>query len=332
MNAKRIIIASALFALLLTACRAQAREVPATVVVRQTQMVQAAATAAAQPTAAPPGMGSGEAGYPSPSPAATAAASDRNGPGGVSPLSFAPVGSRMVIKDAEMELLVRDTDVALDQVTRMAGDLGGYILSSQTWYENDFKYATLRLGVPSAEFERALNILRTLALQVVRENASGQDVSAEYTDLQSRLTNLEATAARVREFLADAKTVEESLRINAQLSQLEEQIETIIGQMRFYEGRAAFSTLTVSLTPQYPTPTPTLTPTPTSTPTPTPTLTPTPAWNPGSTFHEASGLLVDVTQSIADVLIWLGVVAGPFILIVGVVFGVARRLFRKRIS
>jgi uncharacterized protein YneF (UPF0154 family) len=32
------------------------------------------------------------------------------------------------------------------------------------------------------------------------------------------------------------------------------------------------------------------------------------------------------------VLIWLGVVAGPLVLIAGVVFGVARRLFRKRIS
>ncbi len=341
MNAKRLLIVSTLFVLLVAACAAQARsrqEVPVTVVAERqaaqvVATVQAAQpTAAAYPTAEPPGVGGGgEAGYPLAAVTASPAPTG-SGPGDASQLSFAPVGSRMVIKDAEMELLVRDADVALDQVTRMAGDLGGYIISSQTWYVDNFKYATLRLGVPSAEFEHALNILRALALQVVRENATGQDVSAEYTDLQSRLTNLEATAARVREFLADAKTVEESLGINAQLSQLEEQIETIKGQMRFYEGRASFSTLTVSLTPQYPTPTPTLTPTPTSTPTATPTSTPTPAWNPGSTFDEASTVLVDVTQSIVDVLIWLGVVAGPFVLIAGVVFGVARRLFRKRIS
>src|SRR3990172_5309040 len=106
-------------------------------------------------------------------------------------------------------------------------------------------YATLPLGIPSSQFEKALIFLRSLALQVTRETATGQDVSAEYTDLQSRLTNLEATAARVRDFLKDAKTIEDSLRISQQLSELESQIEQIKGQMSFYEGRAAFSTVTV---------------------------------------------------------------------------------------
>ncbi len=68
--------------------------------------------------------------------------------------------------------------------------------------------------------------------------------------MQSRLVNLEATAARVREFLTDAKTVEESLRINATLSDLEGQIEQVKGQMKFYEDRAAFSTISVTLQPQ----------------------------------------------------------------------------------
>ncbi len=342
MNAKLRLFTALLFVLVLTACGAPQRlEIPATVVVRETQVVEAQVVAPTllPPTEAPAGIGEAggaEAGNPA-LPAATAPAGDKeSAPGTASPLAYAPSGSQMVIKDAEMELLVRDTDVAIAQVTQMAADYQGYIISSQTWYTDGFKYASLRLGLPSAGFEKALNYLRGIGLQVLRENASGQDVSAEYVDLQSRLTNLEATAARVRDFLKDAKTVEESLRINQQLSDLEAQIEQVKGQMRYYEGRAAFSTVTVQLTPQYPTPTPSLTPTATFTPTPTATSTPTttpsptPAWNPGQTFNQASGVMVDMTQTIVDGLIWVFVVAGPFVLIAGLIFVVARRVFRKR--
>ena len=261
---------------------------------------------------------------------ATAAPVSEGGTPSPSQLSFAPSGSKLVIKDAEMELLVANTDTAIARVTQMAADAGGYILDSQTWYQDGFKFAMLKLGLPSAEFEKSLNFLRSLAIQIVRENASGQDVSAAYVDLQSQLTNLEATSARVRDFLKDAKTVEDSLRINGQLSELEGQIEQVKGQMRFYEGRAAFSTVTVYLTPQYPTPTSTLTPTPTATPTATPTLTPTQAWNPGQTFGQATGVLENMTQTTLDILIWLVVVGGPMLLVGGLIIAAARWLVRRR--
>ena len=160
-----------------------------------------------------------------------------------------------------MDLLVQDTRIATDQVTSLAASQGGYILSSNIWYKDNFPYANLRMAVPSANFEATLNLLRGFAIKVNSENASGQDVSAEYADLQSRLTNLEATRDRVRAFLDDATTVEELLKINQTLSDLEGQIEQVKGQMKFYEGRAAFSTIDVTLNPQYPTPTPTATPT-----------------------------------------------------------------------
>ena len=239
-------------------------------------------------------------------------------PGNASQLISAPPANRMVIKDAEIELLVRDTDQALTNVTQMAADYGGYIISSQTWYDGDFKYATLRLAIPSTSFETALNNLRILGIQVLRETASGQDVSAEYVDLQTRLTNLEATAARVRAFLDEAKTVEESLQISAQLSELEGQIEQIKGQMRYFEGRTTFSTVTVYLTPERPTPIP------------TPTPTATPGWNPGETFREASGTLVTISQNTVDRLIWLLVVAGPFIVFFGLILWSLRVAWRSR--
>jgi hypothetical protein len=225
----------------------------------------------------------------------------------------------MVIKDALIELLVSDTDRAVAQATRLAAEQGGYIIDARSWQENGYKYAEIKLGVPVNTFEHTLNVLRDLGLQVTNETVSGQDVSAEYNDLQSSLTNLEATAERVRGFLDQAKSIEEALTINATLAELEAQIEQVKGQMRYYEGRSAFSTVSVRLSPQIVLPTPT----------PTPTPTPPPAWDPGRTFRQAAAITIRNAQHFIDSLIWFVVIYWPLVLIAIMGVIVLRYAYRK---
>ena len=234
-----------------------------------------------------------------------------------------PNSGRMIIKDAVMDLLVTDPELTIERVTQLAADQGGYLVSSRAWMENGFKSAELKMGVPSAHFEDTLNLLRHFAIQVLNEETSGTDVSADYADLESRLVNLEATAARVRAFLDKAKNVEESLKINAQLSDLEGQIEQVKGQMKFYEGRSAFSTITVLVRPLLPTPT--VTPTATATATPTAT----PRWYPGKTVSSASSQMVLMLQGLIDALIWMTFLLWPFVLVILLVWWVIRRFRRK---
>jgi hypothetical protein len=226
-----------------------------------------------------------------------------------------------------VELLVADTDFALDEVTVIAADYGGYIISSHTWLEDEYKHATARLGVPAQEFENVLRRLRGLALEVTNEVASGEDVTDEYVDLQSRLTNLQATRDRIREFLDKAATVEEALKVNEQLSTVEGQIEEIQGRMNYLKDRAAYSTIDVTLNPQRPTPTPSATPT--ATPTPTPV-----AWRPGKTFDGAVGTLSSVLRGLGDAVIWVVVVLGPCLvpvaLLVALVILLRRRQQRRK--
>jgi hypothetical protein len=51
-----------------------------------------------------------------------------------------PSLGRMIIKNSDMRLQVEDTDVAIDRTTQMVGDLGGYIISSRSWYQAYDKY------------------------------------------------------------------------------------------------------------------------------------------------------------------------------------------------
>jgi Domain of unknown function (DUF4349) len=263
-----------------------------------------------------------------PAPAATAAAYEISNPSG--DLTVIDHSNRMIVKNADVKLTVKDTDVAIDRTTQIIGDSGGYIVSSRVWYQdyygNNLKYAAITIGVPVDEFEKVLSKLRGLAIKVVDETAAGDDVTKQYVDLQSQLTNLESTRARIQDFLKDAKTVDEALRINQELSNVEGQIEQIKGQMNYLNDRSAYSTITINLEPEFPV----LTPTPTSTPRPTATAIP---WNPGETFGEARNTVTVLYQGIANFLIWLGVVILPILLPPALIlWGVWKLLNRKTVK
>jgi hypothetical protein len=210
-------------------------------------------------------------------------------------------------------------------------DTQGYLISSRVWYQEyygtNYKYATLTMGVPVDQFENAERRLRSLAVRVLEDTASGQDVTDQYVDLQSQLTNLEATRDRIKSFLDQATSVDGALQVNQQLSEVEAQIETIKGQLNYLSNRSAFSTITIDLEPVLPQITPT--PVPTSTPLPPQGLGP---WDPGKTTQQATVALVSSYRLIVEFLIWMFVavvpILGPPILLIWLGAWLIRR--RKR--
>lgn len=237
----------------------------------------------------------------------------------------AAAADRKIIKTAQVSVLVEDSDVAIDRLTQVVGDVEGYIISSRVWYQphfdgQNYKYATVTMGVPVDLFEVAMRRVRALAVQVLDENASGEDVTDQFVDLQSRLTNLQATQERIKTFLEDAKTVDEALRINQELAAIEAQIEEVKGRMNYLSDRSAFSTITVTISPELPE---------IATPTPTPTSTPAP-WNPGEVLDDATGTLVGAYQGIVEFAIWLFVAVLPILLPPALVVWLVVRLARGK--
>jgi hypothetical protein len=235
--------------------------------------------------------------------------------------------SHMIIKDGQIKLLVEDTDIAIDRATQVIGDLGGYIISSRVWYQphydgENYKYATITIGIPVAQFERVLSRLRGLSVKVLDETASGEDVTNQFVDLQSQVANLEATRDRIKSFLDDAKTVDEALRINQELANVEAQIEQLKGQMNYLQDRSAYSTITVNFEPVLPE----IVETPTPTPAPK-------VWKPGDTFTNAKKAVTCAYQGIIDFLIWVFVVIVPIfappVLIIWAVFKFFTRKSKK---
>lgn len=163
-----------------------------------------------------------------------------------------PAGKRIVIKTVDMALVVEDPIKSLDDIGKMAENMGGFVVTSNR-YQNrlesgdEVPQANITIRVPAERLNEALEKLKADAVKVQRENVSGQDVTQEYTDQKSRLKNLEAAEADLRKIMDNAYSTEDIMSVYNQLTQIREQIEVVKGQIQYYEQSSALSAVTIEL-------------------------------------------------------------------------------------
>lgn len=216
----------------------------------------------------------------------------------------APLG-RMVIRNATLSLLVKRADESERAVRALIDRLGGYVLESSTTGDVDARSVRLSFKVPSERFDTAINEIEALAIKVQARSITGQDVTEEFVDTESRIQNLEATEARVREFLVQAKNVEEALRVNQQLTEIQGQLEQARGRIEFLKNNVSYSTINLDLQPEL-------------APVPLPTPTALPTWQPGAVARDSWQSLLGFAQVLANIAIALAIwspVWGLFLLI-----------------
>ena len=113
----------------------------------------------------------------------------------------------------------------------MAEAMGGFVVSSyvyKTAYGNEgltADQATITVRVPADKLDEALADQGRGRREVRSENISGEDVTQQYTDLQSRLRNLDAAEAQLLDIMKGATKTEDVLAVYNQLVQVRGEIE-----------------------------------------------------------------------------------------------------------
>lgn len=199
--------------------------------------------------------------------------------------------NRIVIMNAEMTISTWSPEEVVDSISSLAERYGGYVVTSnlsqdQGTYAVQVREAHIKIRVPAEHLQLAIETIKTFGVDVLNVAQSGQDVTKEYTDLQSRLRNLEEAAAQLNEIMDAADETEDVLNVYQELVSVNEEAEVIRGQIQYYEDAAALSSIDVTIV-QLLEPTPTPTPWPTATPQP---------FRPGETFKEAGDDLVTAFQ------------------------------------
>lgn len=226
---------------------------------------------------------------------------------------------RIVIKNASLSIVVDNTDETIASITQMTNGMGGFVVSLNT-YQASFgsqgqiaEQANMVIRVPSGKLDEALAQIKALAVEIKSENVSGQDVTSEYTDLKSRLANLEAAERQLQSIMEEATKTEDVLAVYNQLVQTREQIEVIKGQMKYYEESAAMSAITLDIAPN---------------------IVSQPieigGWHPEGVAKESIETLVRLVQGLIDFLIRFGIVCGPFLIVIGLpLFFIGRAIIRR---
>jgi len=160
---------------------------------------------------------------------------------------------RLVIKNATLAIAVDDPVKSMDNITRLAEGMGGFVVTAEMYQQtldNGVKVpqGTITIRVPAERLAEALASIKSETTQpIISENQSSQDVTADYTDLNSRLVNLQAAEKQLQEIMASAIKTEDVLTVYNQLVSVREQIELIKGQMKYYEESAAMSAISTQL-------------------------------------------------------------------------------------
>jgi len=160
--------------------------------------------------------------------------------------------TRLIIKNASLSIVVEAPGDTMAFINELASEFGGFVVNSNYYRIQldgglEVPQANITIRVPSEKLDQALLEIKALAGEVLSENISGQDVTQEYTDLESRLRNLEKTEEQLTLIMEQAWETEDVLNVYNKLVYVQEEIELIKGQMKYYEQSAALSAISVSI-------------------------------------------------------------------------------------
>lgn len=230
-----------------------------------------------------------------------------------------PINQKLIRKvwmDAETE----DMTALLSSVEEQIAQLGGYVEGRQikngsAYSGVRYRYADLTVRIPAEKLDSFVSGV-SKASNITSTRETTEDVTLSYVENESKVVALEAEQTRLLELLAQAKTMDDILKIENRLTNIRSQLEQLKSQLRLYDNLVSYSTVYLNITEvtEY-----------------TPTTEPENMWD-----RIAAGLSKswkDLVGGLEDLFV-VSVVALPYLIlwgliITGVVF-VVRTVIRKR--
>ncbi len=156
---------------------------------------------------------------------------------------------RKIIYTADMRVEVRDYQESLGTFQDSISDYGGYMVESAMYEETEngtaSGYVTAR--IPQEHFNAFIEVVEDGSDRVLESNVSGQDVTEEYVDLESRLASKEVVEERLLSFMEQAEETEDLLAISDDLANVQEEIEEITGRMNYLQDKTDLATVTIHI-------------------------------------------------------------------------------------
>lgn len=170
-------------------------------------------------------------------------------PGEITEAQDKEITERKIIYTLEATLRVESVDQAVDLIEEQVTSLGGYISESRkTDRENEIN-AYMSVRIPVKHFESFKGDLSQYGT-VSNQHLFTDDVSRQYFDVETRLRSWEAQEKRYLEILQQADTVEDILQIENSLAHVRREMESLKGQLKYFDNRVDYSEVRMNIYPQ----------------------------------------------------------------------------------
>lgn len=151
-----------------------------------------------------------------------------------------------LILNADLSLETQDFEKSAADIEKMTAEAGGYIESSGTYGDTGSRSANYTLRVPQEKFEQFYAQLGE-NMHVVSRSRSSEDVTEQYTDIETRLATLQTKHERLLSLLEKADKMEDIISLENALADCEYEIDSLTGSKRHYDDLVGFSTFYINL-------------------------------------------------------------------------------------
>jgi hypothetical protein len=144
---------------------------------------------------------------------------------------------RMVISSAFIRIESQTPDTVHARVIDMATKYKGYVLSSAN--------GSTSIRIPAVGYRSAIKEIEVLG-NVKDEKLTGEDITDDYKDIQTRLESAEKSRTRYLALLDKANSVNEILSIEREIERLDKEIEMYKGRLGRLSHLVQYATITVT--------------------------------------------------------------------------------------
>ena len=160
--------------------------------------------------------------------------------------------ARKWIVTVRMEAETEDMDALLAQLSGKISSMSGYVEDQQIYNGSAYsgrryRYANLTVRVPAEQVDAFTEHMEGIS-NIISNNKSMDDVTLQYVATESRMKALQAEEARLLELMAMAQNMSELLEIEARLTDVRYELESVTSQLRVYDNLVDYATIHLNIT------------------------------------------------------------------------------------
>jgi hypothetical protein len=155
---------------------------------------------------------------------------------------------KKIIKTGAIHIEVIDLSKEKSKVDSLTRQFNAYYDNERMQNLNHRTSYELKIRIPVASFEKFIAAIEKGGNKITYKDIDAQDVTEQFIDLETRLDNKRKYMARYQDLLRQAKTVKDILEIQENIRNIEEEVESVMGRLKYLSNQTSFSTLDITLT------------------------------------------------------------------------------------